>query len=61
MSNLVAELLSERGYLLADAAMGTDIILTNTFAANRHRLEFDKAEGRVGEINEAGVAGGSER
>jgi 5-methyltetrahydrofolate--homocysteine methyltransferase len=91
MSNLLVELLTERDYLLADGATGTnmmamglppgqapdlwnidkpenvtrlhesfievgsDIILTNTFGSNRHRLKLDKAEGRVGEINEAGA------
>ncbi|MBW2274441.1 MAG: betaine--homocysteine S-methyltransferase [Deltaproteobacteria bacterium] len=91
MSNLLADLLAERDYLLADGATGTnmmamglppgqapdlwnvdapekvtrlhesfievgsDIILTNTFGSNRHRLKLDKAEGRASEINEAGA------
>ncbi|MBI3899269.1 MAG: betaine--homocysteine S-methyltransferase [Gammaproteobacteria bacterium] len=32
---------------------GADIILTNTFGGNSYRLKLHKAEGRVGEINEA--------
>ena len=80
MSDLLAKLLTERDYLLADGATGTnlmamglppgrapdlwnvdaashvtqlhesfldvgsDIILTNTFGSNRHRLRLDKAE-----------------
>ncbi len=91
MGNLLAELLSERDYLLADGATGTnmmgmglppgrapdlwnldvpanvanlhasfleqgsDILLTNTFGANRCRLKLDKAEDRASEINEAGA------
>ncbi len=91
MSNLLQELLSEREYLVADGATGTnlmamglpagqapdlwnldepekvaqlhesfleagaDIILTNTFGANRCRLAMEKAEGRTAEINEAGA------
>ncbi len=35
--------------------VGADIILTNTFGANRDRLKLDKAEGRAREINEAGA------
>ncbi len=35
--------------------VGSDIILTNTFGANRDRLKLDKAEGRAREINEAGA------
>ncbi|MBA5779341.1 betaine--homocysteine S-methyltransferase [Stappia sp. F7233] len=35
---------------------GADIILTNTFGANRHRLKLHRFEGRVREFNEAGVA-----
>ncbi|MBG6205507.1 5-methyltetrahydrofolate--homocysteine methyltransferase [Labrenzia sp. EL_126] len=34
---------------------GSDIILTNTFGCNRHRLKLHKAEGRVKELNVAGV------
>jgi 5-methyltetrahydrofolate--homocysteine methyltransferase len=34
---------------------GSDIILTNTFGCNRHRLKLHKAEGRVGELNIAAV------
>jgi 5-methyltetrahydrofolate--homocysteine methyltransferase len=34
---------------------GADIILTNTFGANRARLALDKAEKRASEINEAGA------
>lgn len=91
MSNLLAELLAERPYLLADGATGTnmmamglepgqapdlwnvdrpenvtrlhesflevgsDIILTNTFGANRCRLALEKAQDRAAEINEAGA------
>jgi methionine synthase I (cobalamin-dependent) len=32
---------------------GADIILTNSFGGNRHRLRLHKAEGRVAELNEA--------
>ena len=35
---------------------GSDIILTNTFGCNRHRLKLHSAEGRVKELNMAGVA-----
>ena len=31
---------------------GADIILTNSFGGNRHRLKLHKAEGRVAELNE---------
>jgi methionine synthase I (cobalamin-dependent) len=91
MVDLLAKLLSQRDYLLADGATGTnmmamglppgrapdlwnleapenvtrlhasfievgsDIILTNTFGSNRHRLKLDNAEGKTGEINEAGA------
>jgi len=91
MSNLLADLLAERAYLLADGATGTnmmamglpagkppdlwnvdrpenvtrlhesflevgsDIILTNTFGANRCRLRLDKSEERTREVNEAGA------
>lgn len=91
MSNLLADLLAERDYLLADGATGTnmmamglaagqpsdlwnvdrpenvtrlhesflevgsDIILTNTFSANRCRLKLSKSEERAREINEAGA------
>ncbi|WP_420332114.1 betaine--homocysteine S-methyltransferase [Roseibium sp.] len=34
---------------------GADIILTNTFGCNRHRLKLHQAEGRVKELNIAGV------
>ena len=34
---------------------GADIILTNTFGANRHRLKLHKLEGRVQELNAAEV------
>ncbi len=37
-----------RGFVEA----GSDIILTNTFGCNRHRLKLHKAQGRVGELNE---------
>ncbi len=30
---------------------GADIILTNTFGGNRHRLQLHRAEGRVAELN----------
>lgn len=91
MSNLLSELLVERDYLLADGAMGTnlmavglpvgqapdlwnlgqpesvkrmhesfiavgaDIVVTNTFGANRCRLKLDNAEAQTREINEAGA------
>lgn len=32
---------------------GADILLTNSFGGNRHRLKLHKAEGRVAQINEA--------
>ena len=32
---------------------GADIILTNSFGGNRHRLKLHKAEGRVAQLNEA--------
>ena len=34
---------------------GADIILTNTFGANRHRLKLHRFEGRVHEFNKAGA------
>jgi 5-methyltetrahydrofolate--homocysteine methyltransferase len=34
---------------------GADIVLTNTFGGNRHRLKLHNAEGRVREINIAGA------
>lgn len=34
---------------------GSDIILTNTFGCNRHRLKLHNAEGRVKELNIAAV------
>lgn len=34
---------------------GSDIILTNTFGCNRHRLKLHSAEGRVRELNVAAV------
>lgn len=37
-------------------AVGADIILTNTFGANRCRLDLDKAGDRTVEINEAGAS-----
>ncbi|MBW2493155.1 MAG: betaine--homocysteine S-methyltransferase [Deltaproteobacteria bacterium] len=91
MSSLLSDLLSERDYLLADGATGTnmmgmglpagqapdlwnlekpenvtwlhasfievgaDIILTNTFGANRCRLQLDNAQEQTREINEAGA------
>ena len=91
MNDLLSELLSERDYLLADGATGTnmmemglpagqapdlwnldapekvtrlhesflevgsDIILTNTFSANRFRLRLDNAEERTSAVNEAGA------
>jgi methionine synthase I (cobalamin-dependent) len=89
VSNLLADLIAERAYLLADGATGTnmiamglsagqppelwnldrpenvtrlhesflevgsDIILTNTFGANRHRLKLHQSQERVRELNEA--------
>jgi len=35
---------------------GADILLTNTFGANRYRLQLHKSEQRVRELNMAGVA-----
>ena len=35
--------------------VGADIILTNTFGANRCRLSLEQAQGRTSEINEAGA------
>jgi 5-methyltetrahydrofolate--homocysteine methyltransferase len=91
VSNLLADLLGERPYLLADGATGTnmmamglapgqapdlwnvdrpenvtrlhesflevgsDVILTNTFGANRSRLALEKSGDRVREVNEAGA------
>ena len=91
MSNLLADLLAERDYLLADGATGTnmmamglpagypsdlwnverpenvtrlhesflevgsDIILTNTFSANRCRLKLHQSQERAREVNEAGA------
>jgi 5-methyltetrahydrofolate--homocysteine methyltransferase len=91
VSNLLADLLAERAYLLADGATGTnmmsmglsagqppdlwnvdrpenvrrlhesflevgsDIILTNTFGANRSRLTLHKSQERAREVNEAGA------
>jgi 5-methyltetrahydrofolate--homocysteine methyltransferase len=91
MTDLLTELLSERDYLLADGATGTnlmamglpagrapdlwnleapekvtrlhesflgvgsDIILTNTFSANRCRLCLDGAEDQASAINVAGA------
>ena len=40
----------------AYVAAGSQIILTNTFGANRFRLEDADATEKVGEINAAGVA-----
>ena len=34
-------------------AAGADIVLTNTFGGNRHRLKLHQAQDRVGEINRA--------
>ena len=34
-------------------AAGADIILTNSFGGNRHRLKLHRAEDRVAELNEA--------
>jgi 5-methyltetrahydrofolate--homocysteine methyltransferase len=89
MSDRLKTLLSERAWLLADGATGSnlfdrglqsgdapelwntefpervaqlqrafveagaDIILTNTFGGNRHRLKLHKSEHRVAELNEA--------
>ncbi|MBZ8133990.1 betaine--homocysteine S-methyltransferase [Afifella sp. IM 167] len=36
-------------------AAGSDIILTNTFGANKHRLKLHRAEGRVFELNQRGA------
>jgi 5-methyltetrahydrofolate--homocysteine methyltransferase len=91
MSGLLSDLLGERDYLLADGAMGTnlmgmglpagqapdlwnlekpenvtrlhesfievgaDIILTNTFGANRYRLKLENAQEQTREINAAGA------
>ena len=91
MSTLLADLLAERDYLMADGAMGTnafelglipgtppdlwninepdkpkglhqkfvdagaDIILTNTFGSNRHRLILDKMDHMCKEINVSGT------
>ena len=88
MTQLLRDLIAERGFLLADGATGTnlfarglvsgdapelwnidkpdeitalhrgfveagsDIVLTNSFGANRHRLKLHGAEGRVAELNE---------
>jgi len=41
-----------RGFVAA----GSDIVLTNTFGANRHRLKLHKLEGRVHELNRAAAA-----
>ncbi len=35
---------------------GADIILTNSFGGNRHRLKLHQAEGRVAELNEAAAS-----
>ena len=35
---------------------GADIILTNTFGCNKHRLKLHKLEGRVHELNKAAAA-----
>ncbi len=43
----IAEL--HRGFVEA----GSDIILTNTFGGNRHRLSLNQAEDRVAELNQA--------
>lgn len=92
MNDPITRLLEERGVLLADGAMGTnlfalglangapgelwnveqpdnvtsiyrafvdagsDIILTNTFGANRFRFALHKLQGRVRELNVAGAA-----
>lgn len=42
---------SVRELLRSFVEAGADIILTNTFGANRHRLKLHKAEDRVFEIN----------
>ncbi len=91
MSTILADLLAERDYLMADGATGTnafeldlkpgsppdlwniddpekpksiyaafvevgaDIILTNTFGSNPHRLILDKMEHKYKEINVAGA------
>jgi 5-methyltetrahydrofolate--homocysteine methyltransferase len=49
--------------LASFVAAGSDIILTNTFGANRDRLKLHKAEGRVFEINKraAPTSAGSRR
>ena len=36
-------------------AAGSDIVLSNTFGGNRHRLKLHDLQGRVAEINAAGV------
>ena len=41
-----------RGFVEA----GSDIILTNTFGANRFRFALHKLQGRVGDLNRAGAA-----
>lgn len=92
MTDLLASLLDEKPFLLADGATGTnlftrglvsgdapelwnidrpddilwlhqgfvdagaDIILTNTFGGNHHRMKLHDAQGRVGELNRAAVA-----
>ena len=92
MSDLLSRLLSERDWLMADGATGTnlfnmglasgeapelwnldtpdnirslyrsavgagsDIFLTNTFGGNASRLKLHGAQGRVRDINAAGVA-----
>ena len=89
MSNALLELLAERGHLIADGAMGTnlfaigletgdspelwnveqpdrvasvhrgfleagsDIVLTNSFGGNAHRLKLHGAQDRVHELNVA--------
>lgn len=91
MNDLLAKLLAEREYLMADGAIGTnlfamgletgeapelwntenpdnvrklhdsfvdagaDILITNTFGANRYRLMLHSAQDRVHELNAAGV------
>lgn len=91
MSDLLAQLLSEREYLMADGAIGTNlfamgletgeapdvwnveepdnvrrlhdsfveagsnILITNTFGANRYRLKLHDAQDRVHAINYAGI------
>ena len=37
-------------------AAGADIVLTNTFGGNRHRLKLHNEQGRVREINMAAAA-----